>query len=291
MLRYRSSLTSTRSPATVQIYARWIRQFLWSIQSVHPSLSSVTVESIDQFIDRKVSEGAKPCTIGSVCQALRSFFAFTYRHGTTPSEFAGAIRSPAISHDASGRSGPRWRDVRRLLASFQSGRAADVRARALLFLFAIYALRISEVVNLKLADVDWANETLTVRRAKNSLVQVFPLQYEVGEALMRYITRIRPRCSSRLVFVTLSSPYRQLNIASVSNLIRNRMERLHIDAPLKTPHALRHACATQLLHAGSSLPEIADFLGHRSLNAVSTYVKCSRQSLRRVANFSLSGVL
>ena len=54
----------------------------------------------------------------------------------------------------------------------------------MLLLFAVYALRISEVTNLRLIDIDWVVETLTVRRMKNGLVQVFPLQYEVGEALL-----------------------------------------------------------------------------------------------------------
>lgn len=261
------------------------------IESSHSCLSAVTVASIDQFMRRKLSEGAKPRNIAGFCQALRSFFDFTYRQGTTTSTFAQAIQSPRISRDSPGRQGPRWRDVRRLLASFGGPKAPDVRARALLLLFAIYGLRISEVANLKLTDIDWIDETFTVRRAKNGLVQVYPLQFEVGEAILRYISGVRPRCSSRVIFVTLSAPYRPLTIASVSNLVRSRMDRLDIDAPMRTPHALRHACATRLLQSGFSLSEIADFLGHKSLHAVSGYVKCSRKSLRRVANFGLSGVL
>lgn len=209
----------------------------------------------------------------------------------TKSTFGTTLRRPSFPNQTARRDGPRWRDVRRLLTSSKGKGAADIRARAMLLLFAVYALRISEVTNLRLIDIDWVGETLTVRRMKNGLVQVFPLQYEVGEALLLYISRIRPRCSSPLVFVTLSPPYRQLCVASVSNLVRARMESLHIDAPLKTPHGLRHACATQLLFKGFSLSEIADFLGHRSLDTVSTYARCSRQSLRRVANFSLSGIL
>jgi integrase/recombinase XerD len=57
------------------------------------------------------------------------------------------------------------------------------------------------------------------------------------------------------------------------------------------PHALRHACATRLLKQGSSLEEIAAFLGHRDLNSVSIYARYDIRLLRKVAAFSLSGVL
>jgi integrase/recombinase XerD len=53
------------------------------------------------------------------------------------------------------------------------------------------------------------------------------------------------------------------------------------------PHSLRHSCATQLLHKGMSLPEIADFLGHRDLRSVSIYAKLDARALRKVADFPL----
>ena len=57
------------------------------------------------------------------------------------------------------------------------------------------------------------------------------------------------------------------------------------------PHSLRHACATRLLKKGTSLREIADFLGHRNLRTVSIYAKLDTRSLRKVASFSMAGVL
>jgi integrase/recombinase XerD len=69
-----------------------------------------------------------------------------------------------------------------------------------------------------------------------------------------------------------------------------RMRRLGIDSAHHGPHALRHACATHLLKKGSSLREIADFLGHRDCRSVGIYAKFDTRSLRKVAAFSLAGV-
>jgi site-specific recombinase XerD len=55
-------------------------------------------------------------------------------------------------------------------------------------------------------------------------------------------------------------------------------------------HSLRHSCATHLLQRGSSLKEIADFLGHTDMKSVSIYAKHDMQTLRQVATFSLAGV-
>jgi len=57
------------------------------------------------------------------------------------------------------------------------------------------------------------------------------------------------------------------------------------------PHMLRRACATPLLSTGSSLKDIADFLGHSDLRSVSNYAKFDAASLKSVAKFSLRGVL
>ncbi len=57
------------------------------------------------------------------------------------------------------------------------------------------------------------------------------------------------------------------------------------------PHSLRHACATRLLRKGSSLQEIADFLGHRDTSSVGIYAKCDLRLMKQVAALGLAGVI
>jgi site-specific recombinase XerD len=56
-------------------------------------------------------------------------------------------------------------------------------------------------------------------------------------------------------------------------------------------HSLRHSCAMQLLHEGSSLKDIADFLGHSDMSSVNLYAKFDLKMLRAVAQFSLAGLI
>jgi len=186
---------------------------------------------------------------------------------------------------------PTWEDVRRIVDEDFGNTPSDLRNRAMLLLCAIYGFRSSEVVRLRLDDIDWGDETLTVRRSKNGRAQQFPLQYEVGEAILRYLTHGRPQCSYRHLFMTRYCPYRPISRKVLNQVTRRRMTSLHIKSSKMGPHMLRHACATQLLRAGTSLRHIADFLGHRGLATVSIYARFDTEAFRELAAFSLRSVL
>ena len=176
-----------------------------------------------------------------------------------------------------------------MLNSLDDSNASHCRAKAILLLAAVYGLRRCEITRLTLDDFDWYNEVLTVRRAKRGRLQQFPLQFEVGEAIIRYLRNVRPPSKSRRLFLTLQVPYRPAeNIGPAMRRILNAQGLSALPCGL---HSLRHACATELLRQGTSLRGIADFLGHRSIRSVSIYARCDLRALRKVADLSLQGVL
>jgi integrase len=181
--------------------------------------------------------------------------------------------------------------VRRLLDhDFGSG-AAAIRAAAITALGAIYGLRSSEIVNLKLGDFDWTNELVTIRRSKNGRVQQFPIQLEVGEKIIHYLQKARPQCKHRNLFCALTPPYRPMNPNSLWVIVASRLKILGISSQNQGVHALRHACATHLLHTGAPIGDIADFLGHGNLRSVSVYAKQDMESLRKIAAIDLQVIL
>jgi len=182
-------------------------------------------------------------------------------------------------------------DVRRLLDHDFGANPAALRASAITALGAIYALRSSEVVNLRLSDFDWHNEIITIRRSKNARVQQFPIQLEVGNKIIRYLKEARPKCEHRNLFVSLNPPYRAVDSTTLWVIVANRLKVLGISSKNHGVHALRHACATHLLHQGTSLKDIADFLGHSNLRSVSVYAKHDIEALRRIASIDLKGIL
>jgi len=278
------------SPATIDAYRWRVKLVLSWLAANGLVLSSVTLNDMDQCFEAKLAQGWSLSTLASHCQALRAFFLHAEGHGWCPPGLARGIRKPVVpKYDGVSR-GPTWGDVRRLLRrESKMSTTFALRAHAMLLLYSIYALRSSEVSDLRLIDIDWREETFCVKRAKRGGYQRYPLQYEVGEAILRYL-KVRPRCSCRNVFVTLQQPYRRVSSGGMHSIVKRRFKALGIRSRNCGPHALRHACAAHLLKMEAPLKDIADFLGHRDTKLVGIYAKLDTRSLRKVAAFSLKGL-
>ena len=144
---------------------------------------------------------------------------------------------------------------------------------------------------LQLKDFDWRRETSVVQHSKKGGSQRYPLQRATGDAILEYLTKARPRCADRHLFVTLHPPYRTVGRSVMWYLTSSRMKAARIQCRRTGPHSLRHACATRLLQKGASFKEIGDFLGHRSSGSAGIYAKVDLKALRAVANVNLGGLL
>ena len=285
-LRQRNGL----SPETVKGYSSRAGIFLrwWHGRGGH--LSEVTLLDVDEFLAERTALGSKPRSLATQGQALRSFFAHAAAKGLCVSGIERGIRTPPIPKYVSAPQGPSWKEVCRLLEAAKGTTPAALRARAVLSLCSVYGLRSSEVTRLRLSDFNWRDEIFTVQRAKRGRLQRYLIRYEVGEAVLRYLTHGRPRCPSRHIFLTLVPPYRPVHASSLWQIVSLRMKQFKIDSGQKGPHALRHACATHLLRKGTALKDIAEFLGHRDARSVGIYAKYDARSLRRVATYRLTGL-
>ena len=162
----------------------------------------------------------------------------------------------------------------------------------ILLLFAVYGLRVGEVRRLRLDDIDWHAEVISVTRSKQRpRIQLYPLCQPVGDALVRYL-RIRPRpCAQREIFLSLKAPIRPLGNSALWQVVNRRLRPFDLPLRHQGPHALRHACATRLLQQGLSLWQIGEHLGHRTPAATRVYAKVDLENLRRVADTSLEGLV
>lgn len=286
VLRFHQGLAST----TIRGYSNRTSIFLRWLAEQGKDLRTVRVSDIDQFLTAKRANGWQPRGIVAQCKALRSFFRFAEAQGWCPSDVWVSIHGPRVSKYASHPVGPTWTQIRQLLKLANGNNPEHLRAKALLLLFVVYGLRSREVINLRLDDFDWRGEIFTVRRAKGGGIQRFPIQHEVGEAILKYLRFARPRVNDRHLFLGERRPWGPLLHSAVWRTVSRRMRTLGIELDHMGAHALRHACATRLLQKGTSLNDIADFLGHRDTKSVSIYAKHNSRMLRKVADFRLAGL-
>jgi len=279
------------SPRTIHNRCWHAQAFLrWLSEEGH-CLAEVELEQVDAFLVLKGTQGWCRVSIASIVDALRTFFDYAAAQGRCTAKLAAGIEGPRLFKHEALPLGPKWEDVQQLIASTSTEHPQDIRDRAILLLLAVYALRSGEVVALSLDDLNWEQEILHLSRPKQRRKQEYPLLASVGEAILRYLQQVRPRCPSRSVFLTIRAPFRPLAASRLHYLVTTRMEALNIRCPRRGPHALRHACATHLVAEGLSLKQIGDHLGHRSLYATRTYAKVDLAGLRQVADFDLGGLL
>jgi integrase/recombinase XerD len=276
---------------TVRSHQVKIAQFLKWVSERRCSLATVRLRDVDDFLIFKGTSGWSRKSARGYADALRAFFRYAEQRSWCKPGIAAGIISPALYVHEGLPEGPQWKDVQRLLEGAKGNTAVAIRARAVLLLLAIYGLRSGEISRLLLGDFDWRSEVFTVNHSKRGGLQKYPLQHEVGEAILEYIRKARPRTSCRNLFLTLKPPYRGIGYTSLWKITSRRIDEAGIRSRRRGPHCLRHACATHLLEQGASLKAIGDLLGHRDFNSTGIYAKVHLQQLRRVADFNLGDLL
>lgn len=266
-------------------------QFLNWFSGQRGSLAAVRLRNVDDFLTFKGTNGWSRKSARGYADALRAFFRYAEQRGWCKPGIAEGIMSPRLYVHEGLPEGPQWKDVQRLVEGVKGSSTAALRARAVLLLLTVYGLRSGEISRLLLSDFDWRLETFTVNHSKRGGAQKYPLQREVGDAILEYVRRARPQTSCRNLFLTLHPPYRGIGYSSLWRITSTRIDAAGIQCQRRGPHCLRHACATHLLEQGASLKEIGDLLGHRDCDSTRIYAKVHLQQLRCVADFELGGLL
>jgi site-specific recombinase XerD len=285
-LQHQNGLSTT----TVAHYRWHAERFLHWLSTRRQDFATVCVADTDAFL---AAQGARWCrvSIATCAKALRAFFRYAEAKKWCSAGIAAAIESPRLFRDETLPAGPAWEDVPSIIPPNDSTQPRAIRDRAILLLFIVYGLRSGEVARLRLEDIDWVLEQLTVTRTKQYRSQIYPLSHAVGTAIVRYLREVRPGSRCREVFLTLRAPFRPLTVSGLYHVAHSRFRQLSIPSPHYGPHALRHACACHLLAEGFALEAIGDHLGHRDLGSTRHYARVNLSGLREVARFDLGGVL
>jgi integrase/recombinase XerD len=274
------------APSTIEGRRWYVTQFLRWYGSKKQPFDKVKVLDFDSFLRIRGEDWSRISK--SVCAgALRAFLRFAETRGLCHCSIADAVQSPRVFSQENLPSSPPWKDVQSLIKNMETEKASDIRDRAIVMLFVVYGLRASEVSKLRIEDIDWENDRILIRRAKRMKPQIYPLVPTVGNAIAKYLKKVRPQCAHREVFITLTAPFRPMSCSALYGMVKGRITKLGILTAHKGPHSLRHACATHLMSLRFSLKEIGDHLGHRSSSATRIYAKVDMEGLREVAKFDL----
>jgi site-specific recombinase XerD len=248
-----------------------------------PDWTGLSVQGVTDFIRAEAATrtGHGRAAPGS---ATRSFLRFLAWRGVAPSGLDRAIPAIRRARHASLPTHLSQEQLARLLQRPAVFSPAANRDRAILSLLAGLGLRAGEVATLDLDDLDWSTGQLRLHSGKGRRERVLPLPREVGAALAEYLQHGRPQQLDRRVFLTLTDPARILQAAAVSAIVRRNLVRAGIPlGRLTGAHMLRHTAASRMINGGAGLKEVADVLGHRSLQTTGIYAKLDLDALAAIA--------
>jgi integrase/recombinase XerD len=173
-------------------------------------------------------------------------------------------------------------EVEALLSQPDTETVCGLRDRALMEVLYSSGLRISEALDLEIEDIDYSEGFIYVKRGKGGKSRAVPMSQTAGEWLTRYMLQGRSKVEvdcSRLVF--LSCDGRRLSRQSAAKAFRQYVQSAGLPGWL-SPHSLRHACATHMLHNRADLASIQQLLGHARPESTRIYTLVRCQDLKAV---------
>ncbi|MGG2201901.1 tyrosine-type recombinase/integrase [Paenibacillus validus] len=244
---------------------------------------------LDEATYQRTKEGDEQkysiTSVNNSVKGIKVYFDFLKEAGAIPANPADKLKPQKIQED---EDEPRWlerAERSRFLFYIDNAELRKknawrfTRNRAISFVMMHAGLRVSEVVDLEPADLDFQDEILRVRNGKGGKSRIVEMNKDLIDALQEW-TRERGQPKTKKLFVSQRGG--ALTTDGVEHIFKQLRDKTGI-ADL-TPHVLRHTFAHDLAERGESLRTIAKLLGHSNINYTRKYVTPSRKERKAAVN-------
>ncbi len=227
-----------------------------------------TTRYTDHVMRHEQDGGLAPSTIHGYARSLRTFASWLQREGYTDENIFEGLKPPKLPQILIQ---PLTEDeIRKLLLLIPQNTAEGVRNYAIVLTFLDTGIRLSELLNLKIGDIDFSLGQFKVfgKGAKERLV---PMGYATRRAILRYRDTARPQPvnpnETRLFLSVAGTPISQESVEKLVQRLRRRA-----DIPRLHPHLFRHSFAVRYLINGGDVFTLQKILGHTTLEMTRRYV-------------------
>ncbi|MBV9763332.1 MAG: site-specific tyrosine recombinase XerD [Acidobacteriaceae bacterium] len=242
-------------------------------------LQEVTLDTLRGYLDHLRTSGLSNRSISRQVTTLRGFFGFLLEEEEISANPAELLVAPKI-----GSSLPKYldyRSVNELLQTPKEVTATGLRDRAMLELLYATGLRVSELIKVRVSDLEEFEGTVRAM-GKGSKQRLVPIGKAALESVERYRKELRPQLLkgrvSPYLFVTARGT--AMSRQGFWKLLRNHGKSAGIFRNL-SPHVLRHTFATHLLEGGADLRSVQSMLGHADIGTTQIYTHVMRSRLRQ----------
>ncbi len=245
------------------------------------SLAGVETEDVQRFLAFLNERSYSKSTTARKLATLRSFYKFCLRRSHVQANPLATIRTPKQDKRL-----PKFleeEDIRKLLETPDTTSLLGCRDRAMLETMYSTGIRVSELVDLNIADVDFVGEALRIR-GKGKKQRITPISPTALAWIKRYmeLRRQDPKAAaSNQEAVFVNKHGQRLSTRSVRRKLDKYLAIAGLD-PTISPHTLRHSFATHMLSRGADLRSVQELLGHQSLSTTQIYTHVTVNRMKQV---------
>lgn len=239
---------------------RTVISYVGSIKLVSKKLN-IPIEEITEYNLRTYIVGEKKRKISSSTQMaiINSFKAFyreiydrSFDHNVLPRPKMEQKQPDILSPD----------EILRILNVAQ-----NIKHKSIIALMYSCAIRVSEVVNLKIKDIDTSNNKIIIRSGKGKVDRIVMLDDSILTLLRQYWNIYKTN-----EYLFEGSKGGKYSVSSIQNIVKSKAKEAGIHKHISS-HSLRHSCLTQLIKNGVDLRRVQKIAGHKNINTTAGYIK------------------
>lgn len=279
---YTSFMTDIRHKSlnTVESYKRDVTQYISYLDGTGVTdISSTTKTTVLSYLLYLQKEGRASSTVSRTLASLRSYYLFMMQNGVVKSNPTSNLEAPHVEKKIpkilSGE------EVELLLEQPKNCDNKGIRDKAMLELLYATGIRVSELINLDVSDVNVPMSFVRCKGGKKE--RIIPMGHQAKDALENYINNVRKYMvkdeNETALFVNCSGAC--LSRQGFWKLIKYYQHIAGIETDI-TPHTLRHSFAAHLLENGADLHSIQEMMGHADISSTQVYSRMMNSKIKDV---------
>lgn len=279
---YTSFMTDIRHKSlnTVESYKRDVTQYISYLDGTGVTdISSTTKTTVLSYLLYLQKEGRASSTVSRTLASLRSYYLFMMQNGVVKSNPTSNLEAPHVEKKIpkilSGE------EVELLLEQPKDCDNKGIRDKAMLELLYATGIRVSELINLDVSDVNVPMSFVRCKGGKKE--RIIPMGHQAKDALENYINNVRKYMvkdeNETALFVNCSGA--RLSRQGFWKLIKYYQHIAGIETDI-TPHTLRHSFAAHLLENGADLHSIQEMMGHADISSMQVYSRMINSKIKDV---------
>ena len=279
---YTSFMTDIRHKSlnTVESYKRDVTQYISYLDGTGVTdISSTTKTTVLSYLLYLQKEGRASSTVSRTLASLRSYYLFMMQNGVVKSNPTSNLEAPHVEKKIpkilSGE------EVELLLEQPKNCDNKGIRDKAMLELLYATGIRVSELINLDVSDVNVPMSFVRCKGGKKE--RIIPMVHQAKDALENYINNVRKYMvkdeNETALFVNCSGA--RLSRQGFWKLIKYYQHIAGIETDI-TPHTLRHSFAAHLLENGADLHSIQEMMGHADISSTQIYSRMMNSKIKDV---------